>query len=367
MHPHLTAFFLCLFIFALSEFALRLPVPPPPLSLSAAPPAAAAAAPAKRAALVYMGTVGAASYDLKEAMLAGAARWTLDAAAGARPYIERHVLAFNGARGWAFDTFFHAWNGEFEADLLALLHPVTNHSVGPQPLRGAVAASGLAYSADLALQLMAAHAARAGVRYQRVVVLRYDSVFYRGLDLDGLVEDDAFYVAAWCKADPGRPLPARPGTVGCWETHTYWAEAEGVPDFWFAGAPAPVLAVFERMGERIASGAIKVGRTCGGCGHAQVWGAARASGAPLRRWGFHQIDNDLFRDSVCGVKWDDSFAAARPWVNFSAGDASPGAASACEGGYLCAVEEGELHRCAGFKHDPPDSWYQPGGEEGASV
>ena len=104
MHPHLTAFFLCLFIFALSEFALRLPVPPPPpLSLSAAAPAAAAA-PAKRAALVYMGTVGASSYDLKEAMLAGAARWTLDAAVGARPYIERHVLAFNGARGWAFDT-----------------------------------------------------------------------------------------------------------------------------------------------------------------------------------------------------------------------------------------------------------------------
>jgi hypothetical protein len=61
-----------------------------------------------------------------------------DAAAGARPYIERHVLAFNGARGWAFDTFFHAWNGEFEAELLTLLHPVTNHSVGPQPLRGAL-------------------------------------------------------------------------------------------------------------------------------------------------------------------------------------------------------------------------------------
>ena len=118
---------------------------------------------------------------------------------------------------------------------------------------------------------------------------------------------------------------------------------------------------FERMGERIASGAIRVGRTCNGCGHAQVWGAARASGAPLRRWGFHQIDNDLFRDSVCGGKWDDSFAGARPWVNFSRGDASPGEGSACEGGYLCAVEEGELHRCAGFKHDPPDPWYPPAG------
>lgn len=310
----------------------------------------------KRAALVYFGTVGATSYDLKEVMLSSAVPWSLDAATGARPYIERHVLAFNEARGWAFDTFFHTWNAELEDALVALLGPVVGHSAGAQLLRGATVTSGMAFSADVALQLMRAHAAATGVRYERVAVLRFDSVFYRGLDLDALAEDDAFYVAAWCKADPERRLPARPGTVGCWATHTYWADEEGVPDFWFAGAPAPVLAVFERMGERMASGAITVGRTCNGCGHAQMWGAARASGAPLRRWGFHQIDNDLFRDSVCGSKWDDAFAGARPWVNFSRGDASPGADSACEGGFLCAVEEGELERCAGFKHDPKPPW-----------
>jgi hypothetical protein len=346
----LAALLLCVFIFSLSEIALRLPLPP------AAPPPQAAARPLKRAALVYFGTVGATSYDLKEVMLSSAVPWSLDAATGARPYIERHVLAFNEAHGWTFDTFFHTWNAELEDALVALLGPVVSHSAGAQPLRGATVTSGMAFSADLALQLMRAHAAASGVRYERVAVLRFDSVFYRGLDLDALAEDDAFYVAAWCKADPERRLPARPGTVGCWATHTYWADEEGVPDFWFAGAPAPVLAVFERMGERMASGAITVGRTCNGCGHAQMWGAARASGAPLRRWGFHQIDNDLFRDSVCGSKWDDVFVGVRPWVNFSRGDASPGADSACEGGFLCAVEEGELERCAGFKHDPKPSW-----------
>jgi hypothetical protein len=342
---YLPALFLCLFIFTISEFALRLP---PPHQIEARRPGAAATT--KRAALVYFGTVGATSYDLKEVMLAQAQPWTLDAAVGARPYIDKYVIAFNGVRGWAFDTFFHTWNAGFEGALLSLLWPVANHSVGAQPLRGNVATTGLAYSADLALQLMAAHAAAAGVRYRRVLVLRFDSVFYRGLDLDGLKDDDAFYVASWCKADFGRPLPARPGTEGCWATATYWADEEGVPDFWFAGAPKPVLSVFERMGERMASGAIKVGRTCNGCGHAQVWGAVRASGAPLRRWGFHQIDNDLFRDSVCGTKW--SVADSRTWVNFSRGDASPGAGSTCEGGYLCAVEPGELQRCAGFKQDP---------------
>jgi ABC-type taurine transport system ATPase subunit len=46
-------------------------------------------------------------------------------------------------------------------ELAALLRPVANHSAGAQPLRGKVATTGMAFSVDLALQLMRAHAAAA--------------------------------------------------------------------------------------------------------------------------------------------------------------------------------------------------------------
>ena len=346
---------LLLALYATTELALRLPrTPLHPL----APLPPAPAPPRKSAALIYFGTVGSTSYDAKEASLRAGAPWALDAALGARPYIQQHVLDFKAARGWAFDTFMHTWQTQFEAELVALLRP-RNASSGPQPLRGALAPTGLAFSVDLALQQMRAHVAgaRGGRPYDRVVVLRYDSVFYRGLDLDALTDGEAFYAAAWCKAHRGGggAPPAVPGTRGCWGTRRYWADEEGLPDFWFAGAPAPVLAVFEGLGARMASGAVRVGRTCNGCGHGQVWGAVRSSGVRLRRWGFHQVDNDLFRDSQCGLKWHSAPLAAVPWVNFTGGDASPGEDSAC-GGYLCAVDEGELERCAGFKADPAPDW-----------
>ena len=267
-------------------------------SLPRALPSAAPGARTKSAAIVYFGNVGATDYQVKDAMLAGAAEWRMDAAAGARPYIEEHVLAFNAARGWAIDTFLHTWNAGLEGELRALLAPLTNATFGPQELRGTRVTGSMEASVDLALQLVVAHAgaARGGVPYDRLLLLRLDSIFYRGFDLDALVEPDALYIASWCKANENSPLPQEqwpPGVLQCWELKPYWADLEGVPDFWFAGAQAPVLATFEHLWEDLASGAVVKGRTCGGCGHAKVWGALNGHAVKTRRYGFHQIDNEL--------------------------------------------------------------------------
>jgi hypothetical protein len=311
------------------------PLPPPPPLL-----------PPRRAALLYFGNVGALSYDAKES---GAA-WTLEPALGARPYIQQHVLDFNGARGWEFDTFLHTWQAQHEEALVELLQP-RNHSAGAQPLHGALAHTGMMQSLDLVLQLMLASQVEQGLQYDRVLFVRYDTVFYRGFDLGALTEDDAFYAASWCTADRAAPLPAIPGTQACYATHTYWADEEGLPDFWFAGSPAGVTPVFERLPQRIASGAIKVGRTCNGCNHAQLWGSVRESGVPLRRWGYHQIDSDIFRDSVvCSLKWRTAPLEEVPWLNLTSA-ASPDGDSVCQGS-MCAVDAGEMLRCAGWSKEP---------------
>ena len=279
---------------------LDLPTTPsrtPLRSLPRALPSAAPGARTKSAAIVYFGNVGATDYQVKDAMLAGATEWRMDAAAGARPYIEEHVLAFNAARGWAIDAFLHTWNAGLEGELRALLAPLTNATFGPQELRGTLVTGSMEASVDLALQQVVAHtaAARGGVPYDRLLLLRLDSIFYRGFDLDALVEPDALYIASWCKANENNPLPREqwpPGVLQCWELKPYWADLEGVPDFWFAGGQAPVLATFEHLWEDLASGAVVKGRTCGGCGHAKVWGALNGHAVKTRRYGFHQIDNE---------------------------------------------------------------------------
>ena len=287
-------------------------------------------------------------------MTAGRMPWNMDMALSSRPYIQEHVLDYNAARGWTFDTFMHTWQPHFEEQLVELLQP-TVHSSGPQLLRGAHLAQqfplGMISSIDIVVSQMLAH----NVTYDRVLVLRYDAVFYMGLDLSSMDDDEAFYVASWCKPIFSEPLPTLPGTAGCWPTRMYWADLEGVPDFWFAGAPSAVAAVFERIEERIHSGAIHIGRTCNGCNHAQIWGAVQASGVPLRRLGYHQIHNDLFRDHACGIKWHTSPLDQVPWMNFT-WTASTTADSMCEGGVLCAVAPAELLACGAFGLEPPPDW-----------
>ena len=259
---------------------------------------AASAPPLKEAAIVYFGNVGALDYMVKDQMLAGAQPWRMDAAAGARPYIEEHVLEFNAARGWRLDAFMHTWNAQLQPQLEALLAPLTNASYGPQLLHGQLVSGSMEASIELALALVAAHTegARAGRPYDRLLLLRLDSIFYKGFDLDALVEGDAFYVASWCKAHMAGPAVPRedwpPGVLKCWQLTPYWADLEGVPDFWFAGGQAPVMKAFDHLYQDLATGVVAKGRTCSGCGHAKIWGALNGHAVKTRRYGFHQIDNE---------------------------------------------------------------------------
>ena len=257
---------------------------------------------------MYFGNVGADNYYEKEEMIQGKRPWSMAAAAGSRPYIDKHVLAYNKGKGWTMDTFFHTWNAPFEGELVSLLHPVA-HSVGEQVLRGEVHKRGMAASIDITLQLLKKHveSARGGRPYDRILVVRFDSIFYTGFDLDALVEGDALYVASWCKADTAKRVPDKDvpkGALECFALRPYWADLEGTPDFWFAGGQGAVLKTFEHLEVDMASGAVVKGRTCSGCGHAQIWGALNGHKVKTRRYGYHQVDNDLFRDKVCGVKWE---------------------------------------------------------------
>jgi len=270
--------------------------------------AAAASTQKKEAAIIYFGNVGAENYDSKEEALQGRRPWSMVAARGARSYIKKHVLDFNEARGWTFDTFVHSWNSELQEQLLELLEP-TSASVGVELLRGVSRTSGMAPSIDIALKLMKDHISqiRGGKAYDRVLLLRFDSIFYSGFDMDALVEEDALYVASWCKTDFGRPWPKEQwpqGVISCWGMISYWADLEGVPDFWFAGGQSAVQKTFENLQEDVESGAVVKGRTCNGCGHGLVWGALNGHKVKTRRYRFHQIDNDLFRESECGEKWE---------------------------------------------------------------
>lgn len=326
---------------------------PPP-----APDDGSPAAPTKDAAIVYFGNVGATDYLAKDQMLQGKAPWSMSAAIGARPYIEENVLGYNRARGWRVDAFMHTWNDGLEAELRALLAPLANATFGPQLLRGKEVTGSMEASIDLALQLVEGHCrtARGGRPYDRLLVLRLDSIFYRGFELDALVEGDAVYVGSWCKANSVDPLPREqwpPGVLECWRLKPYWADLEGVPDFWFAGGQAPLVKAFGHLYEDLASGAVVKGRTCGGCGHAKVWGALNGHAVKTRRYGFHQIDNDLYRDKVCGEKFQNYTGPKDAWRAHEEGYTTTTADSLCKG-FVCTVCEVEKSSCAVVKPDPDD-------------
>lgn len=304
----------------------------------------------KDAALVYFGTVGAKNYDEKEAML-GKGGWTLDAAIGAHPYIDRYVLSFNQERGWNFTTFLHSWNSELEGPIEALLRP-NRSSYGPQTLWGEHVEQrrgGMAATLELALRHLEEYTTevRGGTPFARVVILRFDSVFYRPFDLDALVEDDALYVASWCAAQRASSPPKPPGALHCWNLSTYWADNEGVPDFWFAGAQTPVLRTFSHLFAGVLSGAVVKGRTCSGCGHGLVWGALNARRVKVRRYLYHQVDNDLFRDvSTAGAAREESLANGLAYGSQEGGrvSESPGGPdSLCKNMVYCVFKEQEMH------------------------
>jgi len=322
-----------------------------------APASAPAALGPRSLALLYFGHVGNVC---REACSDADLRADpLEAALGSAPSVAAHVVSPALAEGWAVDTFLHTWDPAHEAPLRAQLRPA-NASFGA--FRGA--RGGMIASIEAALALMDGHvaAARGGAPYDAVLLLRFDAVFFAPFSLAALAaHPGAVFVAHWCKAGGAGRLPegAPPaGLHACYRLDGFWADEEGLPDFWFAGRPAPLKRLFEGLDAALRGGAVAPGRVCGGgCGHALVWGGVVARGVPLRRYLLHQVHFDLYRHRLCGAKWAAlGGGGGVPWLGGGAGDATPpggGNESVCGGGrYLCAWHAGEQNRCGAFGLEP---------------
>jgi len=280
----------------------------------------------------------------------------LEPAQGCAHSVAAHVLAPALSAGWSVDTFLHTWDPAHEAALRARLQPA-NASFGAfRGVRG-----GMVASIEAVLDLMEGHVAgpRGGAPYDAVLLLRFDTIFFAPFSLAALApHPEAVFVAHWCKAGGAGALPEGPPPAGlhaCHRLAPFWGDEEGVPDFYFAGRPAPLLRLFRGLDAALRSGAVAPGRTCnGGCGHALVWGGVVARGVPLRRYLLHQVHFDLYRHRMCGDKW--GALGGVQWLGGGAGDATPtggGNESVCGGGrFLCAWHQGETSRCGAFGLEP---------------
>jgi hypothetical protein len=303
---------------------------------------------AKRsAALVYFGRVGHLGnsvYDLRAARLS-------------RRTVEERVITPNSAR-WTIDTFAHTWDVDKAAEIASLVQPaalaadIVSPSISP-----------MFASIEAALQLLRVYVARnrSGMPYDRLLIVRYDTVFQRDFDLDLLAECNAMYVASWCALNLAAPMIPPSGYGGCWELKNFWADEQGVPDLYFAGSQPALLRVFDSLGARIVNGTVERGKTCADsptCGHGAAWAGARAAGVPLRRYGLQHFTVAIARYAIQEVyqpDWEANLTAGRPWLRFSRDssrneDSGCGTASVCSDG---SVPRWELGGDRGFPADGP--------------
>jgi hypothetical protein len=305
-------------------------------------------------AVLYFGHVGAASNEMKSiADASGSSSFSMEAAIGCAPSIQKHVIQPALSQGWEVDKFIHSWSAEHEIELIKLLSP-KRYLFGKTTSN---AIEGLIASIEASLLLMKTYVTevRNGVPYDSILLLRYDTMFFTPFNFSELVAKDSLYVASWCKAgDEISPPSTNDIVYKCFQLYPYWAGEEGVPDFWFAGSPKPLLTVFEGLYDGLADESIKPGRTCGGwCGHAKVWGGATARGIPLKRYLQHQIDTDLYRHKECGIKREQAVEGKMgiTWGDKSSekdNDINNGKSqeSICGNGrFACALNSEEIEHC----------------------
>ena len=332
-------------------------------------------------AIVVFGNVGGVSYEQLDEMKTGRTPWSAAAARTSAGSIRTHVIDANFPR-WRADTFFHTWQTGLEGELRDAYTPVRAASGEGVLPSGERVASGLAASVELALAEMTAHVegVRGGRPYDRVVLIRFDTIFYRRFSLEKLTGNSTVYFSSWCRAfgPPVVPLPDARFTQ-CNYLEPYWAAAEGVPDFWFAGGYEGILVAFRGFHSDLARGAFAragiapcpayaqtVGGGCSGRTspmHGHIWAnfASKEERGliTLRRYGFHGIDHELVRDRQCGFKWagDTREPPLPPFFHDLDDPVSDTRASDCGGGkYLCAWEASEIQHCGGWSAMQREEW-----------
>jgi hypothetical protein len=353
----------------------------------------------KRAAIVFCGRTGALSQDQwsKGESLA------TDAARLAWPTIQRHVIETNRRAGWGVDIFFHTWNAEAESELVELLQPRAYSVTRPKqtfthklmPPNG-----GILLSVELALRAMARSVLPANLKayvgddsgneyatawgdnytthphqqevdkamaaaYDRVLLLRFDVFFFHPFLFDKLVEDDAYYVANWCKAT-GKTFAQSLGEVDqlvgtaaqdaayalvpegtharlCKQlVHFFTQAVEGIPDLYQAGTWPILWRMFNGMADDLERGRFQP--SASSSNHGALWGRVQHKGIKIRRYLFHEADLSIVRSTLeCAAQRQTKHCNISRWVNRGEDDPMESPTSFCDTRtYFCACDEDEF-------------------------
>ena len=289
--------------------------------------------------------------------------------------VSEKLLAFNSARGWHIDVFFHTWDAPLEAELAALLQPAA-HAVSGNG--GLVSGYGLPASVENALTVMRRYVSskRGGVPYERVVALRFDALLLRSFELDKLDDARAVFVASWCKA-AGR-IVLRDGSRVCRElvynsndlnapTVVGTPSRHGLPDFFFAGSPNALWRLFHGLHAWMLSvpvfnaayvAAAATGGSWPGGAHFILGERVKQKQLSIRRYLQHHMDIDLVRELSCGgaipaigASLSRAQCASKQldWLRRNSSDVSSKSESYCDRGEaFCACSERQLAECYAF-------------------
>jgi hypothetical protein len=229
--------------------------------------------------------------------------------------------------------------------------------------RGFLDGRGMSAAIDNALAVMRAHVAhaRGGVEYDRVLLTRFDTVFYVDFLFDRLQESDALYVASWCKATGN---VTRVGGRVCRElldNSNDLPTGRGIPEFFLAGSPDVLWLTFHRLhswmlaAPRFPQWAAQYATGANPNTHFIFGERIIEQGTKLRRYLQHHMDVDIVRFSDCNgtevtlptrTRTED-FGTS--WLRRRDDDVSTYARSYCaRGEYFCADNEASFAACQAF-------------------
>ena len=182
-------------------------------------------------------------------------------------YFQNNVLSIALAAGYQVDVYNHMWsrrewNNSFierklssafkeRLPLVRHVHTIVQNYEDTQWQRWTMEGIPMLQSIEAGLRYMQSRARRLlhnSQEYHFVLILRYDAIIRTPFQLDAL-NPKLFYVANWCSASGlgGHIKSSGKGKFPnrfCSPLHRWWADQEGIPDFYFASSPLLVNYVF---------------------------------------------------------------------------------------------------------------------------
>lgn len=297
-------------------------------------------------ALVFFGTPGAHTNEEKTEIDAGRRSAHIDIPLLTFPTVLDKVVRFNKQNGWRSDIFYHTWEVNQQEGLYALYRP-TAFAAGNAELNGRFFYEGMGASMELALNSMWDYvkAERNGRPYDRILLLRFDLLFFSSFNVSKLEREDTLYFSNWCKAT-GTPSILPPPEPG-WDCRTLvpsYFEREGVPDFYFAGSNAVMQRMFKRLEGDFLDGLFK--NTALGMYHGKLLSRMWHVGVPVGHYMVHHMDLDVYRFAVC--HFIPHCRGGNLWEERGSLEPTYGFANACAGRSYCSCTN---ERISGIPHN----------------